>query len=89
MQGRHDKDMWIKKVRIEYSLDGKEWNILKSKEEDENIFKANTDRDTIKKIDLPSISQFPYVFNARQIRIYPEEWNEWPCLRLDFLFRSS
>jgi hypothetical protein len=58
--------MWVKKIRISYSGNGKDWNDIINPEPLEGdatkkIFLANKDKDNIVTIELPSVSEYPFV----------------------------
>ena len=58
--------MWTTKVKIAYSSDGKEWkNIINLNplegDKTKTLFKANNDTDTIISIELPKVSEYPFM----------------------------
>lgn len=71
-QGRFNKDQWVTKYYLSWSLDGKKW-VSKP----EHILEANTDRNAhaISKLDQPLI--------CKSIRIHPVEWHNHISMRFD------
>lgn len=71
-QGRFNRDQWVTKFTISWSLDGKKWS-----EDNENVYEANSDRDThvLNKLIAPVVGRF--------IRIHPVEWHGHISMRFD------
>lgn len=71
-QGRFNRDQWVTKYYLSWSLDGKKWESNL-----DLILEANTDRDShiIRKLEHPLI--------CKSLRIHPVEWHEHISMRFD------
>ncbi|XP_060082317.1 uncharacterized protein LOC132561634 [Ylistrum balloti] len=79
LQGREDHtyNQWVKTYYVFYSIDGVEWTIVTSSNQDPRLFPGNTDHNTVVKSTIvPSIT-------AVYIRINPRTWNTHIALRFD------
>lgn len=71
-QGRFNRDQWVSKYYISWSLDGKKWTNDKA-----NIYDGNSDRDG----HVVNVLKNPVT--GRFIRIHPVDWHEHISMRLD------
>ena len=78
--------MWVTEFEIKYSEDGEEWQNIKN-EEGGTDFQGNNDRKSTAEIMFPDVDKYPYQIRAKQIRLYPKKWYNWPCLRWELFFQ--
>jgi hypothetical protein len=71
-QGRFNRDQWVTKYYLSWSLDGKKWTTDK-----DNVYDGNSDRDG----HIVNVLKNPVV--GRFVRIHPLEWHEHISLRFD------
>lgn len=71
-QGRGDWWQWVKSYKIRYKKVGEKWKYLG------DTFDGNTDQNTVVR------HKFDKSFEARYVRIYPQSWYGWMCLRAEF-----
>ncbi|XP_048577652.1 uncharacterized protein LOC5509903 isoform X2 [Nematostella vectensis] len=72
-------DYWIKSFLLKVSLDDGDFDHFTWYRDraGKKEFIANKDASSITEIELP------FAAPVRAIRIYPETWNYWPCLRIE------
>lgn len=79
-QGRHGCcKQWIKKYRVLYSLDCKNFTAVGDHNSTDAFFKGNSDEDT------PETNMFECPVIAKCIRINPIEWNHHISMRFDLM----
>eukprot|EP01043_Picozoa_sp_COSAG02_P017639 COSAG02_NODE_803_length_17021_cov_18.597270_1_plen_2767_part_10 len=70
-QGRYNTGQWVKQYSLSYSIDGTTWDDY------DELLPGNRDETSIVRNDLSE----PLV--ALRFRVYPQEWQAWPSLRLE------
>ena len=71
-QGRYNREQWVEKYFISWSMDGKKWEIDK-----ETIFDGNLDQNTV------ILNNINSPITCRFIRIHPIAWHDHISLRFD------
>ena len=75
-QGRADWDQWVTSYKFAYSTDGVTYHYVTSDDDcSDRVFGGNVDRDTVVEhsLDVPIVARF--------VRLYPQTWYHWMCLR--------
>ncbi|RMX57319.1 hypothetical protein pdam_00021306 [Pocillopora damicornis] len=85
MQGRGSWYYWVTGFFLHYSSDGRRWKTYSASGDGKqsDVIHGNTNFYGVVARDLN-----PMV-NARYLRINPQYWNGWPCLRTDFMGCSA
>jgi len=71
-QGRFNRDQWVTKYYLSWSLDGKKWTT-----DSTNVYDGNADRDG----HVLNVLKNPVV--GRYVRLHPLEWHGHISMRLD------
>ena len=78
LQGRGDANDWVSSYKVMYTVNGREWKYV----ENGRVFPGVSDRYTKVKVT------FEKPVYARVLRIYPQTWNERPCVRFDAIYMN-
>ncbi|CDW78828.1 galactose-binding domain-containing protein [Stylonychia lemnae] len=79
IQGRQNKEQWVTKFKIMYSVDGVQWQYHENGRE----FAGSVDQFTIVH------HKFEDFFLARTVRILPTEWKEEMSMKFEVYFLSE
>ncbi|XP_011663055.2 uncharacterized protein LOC589087 [Strongylocentrotus purpuratus] len=78
-QGRNSHDQWVMSYQISYSIDGKDWTLVKNCADGAKIFPGNSDRDSrVENGISPPVT-------ARFIRLHPVTWGNHISLRWELI----
>ena len=79
ISGCRRKDQWVTEFGISYSSDGEQWTVVKA---DNGDFKHFVGNNEAVKVHLCTI--FQENIQARWVRIHPLQYNDFPCLHINF-----
>ena len=76
IQGQGDRNQWVTSFKVAYTLNGHEWQLA----DNGKIYQGSFNRSSKRRIT------FDNPILARAVRIFPQTWHGFPCLRFDAIY---